>query len=90
MGKPRVLFRCLEEEKCGMDADFFDEEQLLDVENDDVREAEDAQDVEFQGIDVVTCENNNGLWVVPQEHSLKVLRQHHESQVAGHWGRHQT
>src|SRR5207302_1946127 len=29
-------------------------------------------------------------WVVPEEHRLDVLRQHHDSQVAGHWGRHRT
>jgi len=28
--------------------------------------------------------------VVSEEHKLEVLRQHHDSQVAGHWGRHRT
>ena len=45
-------------------------------------------DLEFS--DVSTCEKNNGPWVVPQEHRLEVLRQHLDSQVAGHWGKHRT
>ena len=71
-----------------MDAHFFDEGQLLDLENDDTGEEEDAEDVKWEGIDVATWENKNGLWVVPQEHRLEVLRQHHDSQVAAHWGKH--
>ena len=27
---------------------------------------------------------------MPEEHRVEVLRQHHDSQVAGHWGRHRT
>ena len=72
----------------GMDRHFFDEGQLLDLENDDVAKEEDAEDVELQGIDVATWEKKNALWVVPQEHRLEVLRQHHDWQVAGHCGRH--
>ena len=73
-----------------MDSHFFNEGQLLDLENDNVGEEEDAEDVELEGINVATWEKKNGLWVVPQEHRLEVLPQHHDSQVAGHWGRHQT
>ena len=73
-----------------MDTHFFDKGQLLDLENDDVGEEEDAEDVELEGIDVATWERKNGPWVVPQEHRLEVLRQHHDSQMAGYWGRHQT
>ena len=65
-----------------MDGHFYDERQLLDLENDDAGEEEDAEDVELEGIDVPTWEKKNGLWVVPQEHRLEVLRQHHDSQVA--------
>ena len=32
----------------------------------------------------------NGLWVVHQEQRLEVLWQHHDSQVAGHWGKYRT
>jgi len=46
--------------------------------------------VELEAIDVASWEKKNGLWVVPEEHKLEVLRQHHDSQVAGHWGRHRT
>ena len=73
-----------------MDAHFFDVGQLLELENDDAGEEEDAEDVELEGIDVATWEKKNGLWVVPQERSLVVLWQHHDSQVAGHWGKHRT
>ena len=90
MGKPDSLSRCLGEEKSRIDGNFFDKGQLLDLENDDVEEEEDAEDVALEGIDVVTWEKMNRLWVVLQEHRLEVLYQHHDSQVAGHWRRHQT
>ena len=68
----------------------IDEGQLLDLDNDDAGEEEVAEDVELEGIDVGTWEKKIGLWVVPQEHRLEVLRHHYDSQVAGHWGRHRT
>ena len=89
MGKPNGLSGRSGEEKSGMDVHFFNKGQLLDLENDDVGE-KDVEDVELEEIDVATWEKKNGLWVVPQEHRLEVLRQHHDSQVAGHWGRHRT
>ena len=73
MGKPDGLSRLSGEEKSGMDAHFFKEGQLLDLENDDVGEEEDAEDVELEGIDMGTWEKKNGLWVVQQEHRLEVL-----------------
>ena len=87
MGKPHGLSRRSEEEKSRMDTYFFDEGQLLDIENDNVGEDEDVENMELEGIDVAIWEKKNGLWVVPQEHRLKVLQQSHNSQVAGHWGR---
>ena len=66
MSKPDCLSRHSGEEKCGMDIDFFDEGQLLDLQNEDVGEAKDAEGVELEGIDVATWEKKNGLWVVPQ------------------------
>ena len=54
MGKPDSLSRDSREEKSGMDANFYDEGKLLDLENDDVGEEEDAEDMESDGIDVVT------------------------------------
>ena len=54
MGKPNGLTRRSGEEKSEMDAHLFDEEQLLDLENDNVGEEEDTEDVELQGIDVAT------------------------------------
>ena len=90
MGKPDGLSRRSGEEKSGMEAQFFEEGQLLDLEEDNDGEEEDAEDVELEGIDVAGWDKKNGLWVVPEEHRLDVLRQHHDSQVAGHWGRHRT
>ena len=37
-----------------MNVHFFREEQLLDLENDNVGEEEEAEDVEIEGIDVAT------------------------------------
>ena len=85
MGKPDGLSRRSSEEKYSMEAHIFDEEQLLDLKNDNVEEKEDVNDMELEGIDVPTWEKKNVLWVVLQEHRLKVLRQHHDSQVPGHW-----
>ena len=45
MGKPDGLSRRSGEEKSGMDANFFDGGHLLDIENDDIGEEEDAEDV---------------------------------------------
>ena len=59
MGKPDALSRRSGEEKSGMDWHFFDEGQLLDLENDDVGEEEDAEDVKLVGIDVATSEKKN-------------------------------
>ena len=73
MGKPEGLSRHSGEEKSGMDTHFFDEGQLLDLENNDAGEEEDAEDLELEGIDVATWEKKNRLWAVPQEHRLEVL-----------------
>ena len=90
MGKQNGLPRHSGDEKSGMDTHFFNERRLLDLKNDDSGEEEDVKDVELEGIDVVTCEKKNGLWVAQQEHGLELLCQHHDSQVAGHCGRHRT
>ena len=71
-----------------MHTQLFHEGQLLDLENDDVGEEENAEEVELEGIDVATWEKKNGLWVVPHEHRLEVLCQYHDSQGAEHCRRH--
>ena len=73
MRSPGGLSRRSGEEKSGMDAHLCNERELLDLENDDVDEEEDAEDAELEGIDVATWETKNGLWVVPEEHRLEVL-----------------
>ena len=90
MGKPDSLSRRSGEEKSRMKAQFFNEGQLLDLKENNNDQEEDAEDVELEGIDVANWEKKHGLWVVPSEYKLEVLRQHHDSQVAGHWGRHWT
>ena len=73
-----------------MDAKCFEEGQLLDlVENENDNEGN-AEDIELEGIDVSRWDRQNGHWLVPQEYGIEVLRQHHDSQVAGQWGRHRT
>jgi len=87
MGKADGLSRCSREKKSSMEAQFFDEGQLL-VDGED--EEPDAEDVELPGIDVSTWEKKDGLWVIPLEFRTDMLRQHHDSELAGHWGRHRT
>ena len=82
IGKPDGLSRSSGEAKSRMDIYFFVEGELLDLENDDVGEEEDAEHMELAGIDVATWEKKNALWVVSQEHRLQVLRQQNHSQVA--------
>ena len=61
MGKPGGLSRRWGEEKSGMDAHFFNEGQLLDLENNDVGEEDNVEDVEVEGIDKATWEKKHGL-----------------------------
>ena len=82
--KPDGLSRHSEEEKCGMDTHFFNEEQLLDLKNDNIEEKEYVEDIKLEEIDVGKWEKKNGLWIVPQEYRLEVLHQYHYSQVEGH------
>src|SRR5436853_7650755 len=84
MSKLDGLSRRSGEEKSGMEAQFFEEGQLLDLKEDNDEEEEDGEDVELEGTDVAGWGKRNGLWVFPEEHRLDVLRQHHDSQVAGH------
>ena len=78
IGKPDSLSRHSAEEKSGMEAYFFDESQLIDLENDDVVKEEDLEDMEVEGINVATCGKKNGLWVVQQKHRLEMLHQPHD------------
>ena len=73
MGKPDGLSRHSGKEKSGMDANCFNEGQLLDLENNDLGEEQDTEDVELEGSDVATWEKKNRVWVVLQEHRLEVL-----------------
>ena len=52
MGKPDRLFMHSGEERSGMYTNCFDEGQLLDLDHDDIGEAEDVEDVELQWIEL--------------------------------------
>jgi len=61
IGKLNGLSRGLGEEKLGMDAEFFDEGPLMDLENDNAKKEEDVEEGEFEGIDVATWDKKNGF-----------------------------
>ena len=83
MGKPDGLSRRSGEEGLRMEAKFFEEGHLLDLEEDENDNEGNADDIEVEGIDVSMWDKRNGLWLGPEEHRLEVLRPHHDSQVAG-------
>ena len=87
MSKRDGLSKCSRQEKSGKYEYNFNQEQLFDLENDDVGDGEDAEYMELVAINMATWETKNGLWVVPQQHRLEVLCQHHDRQVAAQWGR---
>ena len=66
-----------------MDIHFINKGQLIDVENDDIEEEEEAEDVEVDGIESATLEKKKKLLAVLPEYRLEVLHQYHHSQVAG-------
>src|SRR5436853_7611709 len=84
MSKADGLSRRSGEEKSGREVQFFEEGQLLDLEEDNDGEEEDAEAVELRGIDVSGWDKKNGIWVVQEEYRLDVLSQHYDSQVSGH------
>jgi len=61
MGKADGLSRRSGEEKSNMEARFFDEGQLLDLEEDDAEERRDSDDMELEAVDVISWEKKNGL-----------------------------
>ena len=87
MDKADGLSRHLGEKKSGMEMMFFEDGQLLVDEED--KELE-VKDIDLQGIDISGWEKKDGLWVVLEVHKIDMLRQHYDSQVVGHWGRHRT
>ena len=63
---------------------------MLDLENNEIGEEENADDVELKGKDVVTWGKKNRLYVVLHEYRLEVLCQQHDSQVAEHRSKYST
>ena len=62
-----------------MDAKFFEEGQLLDLVEDENDNEGNADDIKLDGIDVSKWDKRNGLWLIPGEYRLEILRQHHDS-----------
>ena len=73
-----------------MKGKFLEEGQLLALGQDENINAGNAEDIEVEGIDISKWDKCNRLWLVPALHRLRVLPQHHDSQVAGHCGRYGT
>ena len=84
MGKPDALSRRSGEEKAGTDAQLFRDGQLVMAMERDTNPA--RPDTDLAGWE----RNQEGLLVVPMEHRTTILCHCHDSQVAGHWGRHRT
>jgi len=82
MGKPDASSRRSGEEKAGADTQFFKDGQLAMAVERDSHPAGPDTDL------AVWKRNQEGLLVVPMEHRFTILRHCHDSQVAGHWGRH--
>ena len=90
MGEPDGLSRRSWKEKSGKDGDFVYERQLLNLENNNITQEDNAEDVELEAIVMARWEKKNGLWVVLQERRLEVLCWHNNSEVAAHQGRYWT
>ena len=84
MGKTVALSRRLGEQKAGRKARFFVEEQFLGLEENMVEERGDTHNMELEGTDIASWAKKTGLWVVPKEQELEVLRQHYDGLVTGH------
>ena len=59
MYKADSLSRYSGEAKSRMYTDFLDERQLMDYNNNNIREEKDIEDVELEGIDVARWEKKN-------------------------------
>ena len=53
---------------------FFNEGQLMNIDNDDVGEEKHMEDVALEGIDVALWQQKHELWVVLLECRLQMLR----------------
>ena len=60
-GKPNGISWDSGEEKSGMNLYFFDEEQVMDLEDGDIWEEQELENMELEAIDVTTCEKKNRL-----------------------------
>ena len=88
MREPDGLSRRSVEEQSGMHGKLFQEGQLLDLEVDENVKDSNADDIELARIDISKSHTRDRLLLFPEEHRLEVLRQRHDSPMAGHSGRH--
>ena len=73
-----------------MNALISEDEHTPDINEANTTNLDDIE-IEALRLDVSTWQkNSDGLWIVPEQHRLQVLRQCHDSIVAGHWGRDKT
>ena len=75
MGSPDGLSGRSGDEKSAMDAKFFKEGQVLEGGEDENDNVGNADIIELEGIDVAKWDKRNGLWMLPEQHPLEVLRQ---------------
>ena len=90
MGKVDAITRRSGDAKSGIEEIFFKDGQLLSLDGESVEEPNDIPDPQLESIDMSLWEMKDELRIVPPEYRLEVLRQCHDSKVAGHWGKHRT
>ena len=89
IGKPDALIRLAGNEKSGAKERIFASGQLISLEENEAKDNEnEVEDIEVDGIDCAEWDRNEGgLLKVPENHINDMLRQCHDSKVAGYWGR---
>ena len=75
------------DETAGSDDAMFRDGQLLAVVGEQVDTEEDVEMTEAIAEERMGWKRTeDGLLLVPEEHQEAILREHHDSMVAGHWG----
>ena len=88
MGKPDALTRWMGNKKSGAEERIFALGQLMELVG---YKNEIIEDVEIEGIDYANWDKDEArLLKVPENHINDILRQCHNSKIAGHWGRART
>lgn len=61
ISKPDTPSKCCKEKRFEIEEHFFQESQLIDVENDDISEEENLEDVKLEDINVAMLEKKKRL-----------------------------